>query len=187
MSYRQKPIEIFREELIPLLKSNGFELISGIDDNFNDNRYITRHQFRRRTPECPPYEGQNVMTTIDIVGIPMGSAILIIHAIICDSNGDNVKIKLKMSDSLNTIREKLSKDFVIKLIELLSISINDLPLELKLMIMSLLPIESLSKMALVSSLWRDITLDDELWRILVKKQFPAFYYRGINGLFPIVY
>jgi hypothetical protein len=113
----------------------------------------------------------------------MGSAILLIHAIICDSNGDSVKIKIKINDTINSIKEKLMNDFVIKLIEMHSISINDLPLELKFNIMSLLPIETLFKMALVSTLWRDIALDEELWRVLVKKQFPALYSRGIDGLF----
>jgi hypothetical protein len=179
MSFRKKQLEIYEDLLIPLLKENEFQLISEIDDNINDDRYITRHQFRRRTPD----EGRDRMSLIDIVGIPMGSAILLIHAIICDSSGDFVKIKIKMSDTINSIKEKLINDFVNKLIEMHSISINDLPLELKFCIMSLLPIETLFKMALVSTLWRDIALDDELWRIMVKKQFPAFYSRGIDGLY----
>ncbi len=183
MSFRKKQLEIYKDLLIPLLKENEFQLISGINDNINDDRYITRHQFRRRTPDCGPHEDRDHISIIDIVGIPMGSVILLIHAIICDSNGDSVKIKIKINDTINIIKEKLMNDFVIKLIEMHSISINDLPLELKFNIMSLLPIETLFKMALVSTLWRDIALDEELWRVLVKKQFPALYSRGIDGLF----
>ncbi|CAG2111655.1 unnamed protein product [Medioppia subpectinata] len=48
-------------------------------------------------------------------------------------------------------------------------------------ILSLLPIKSVLKMSSVSSLWRDITLDDQLWRSLVKQHFPTSYGRGLNG------
>jgi len=183
MTLKHSPKEIYKSLLIPLLEENGFKLISGVEDNINDKRYITRHQFRRRTPDRPPYVEQNLDTEVDVVGIPMGSAILIIHAIICDSNRDSVKIKLKMDQPITCIREKLMSEFVVKLVELLSISINDLPIELKISILSLLPVESLFRMALVSSLWRDIILHDELWRVLVKKQFPDFYSRRIDGKF----
>ncbi|CAG2114833.1 unnamed protein product [Medioppia subpectinata] len=177
----QNPLHIYKETLIPLLEENGFEVISSSEDICDHNRYITRHRFVRQTPLRPDYWQKNECPVVEVVGIPMGHHFLIIHAIVCHSAEDCVKIKIKTKEDIVCIRRKLMDEFVVKLIELLSISINDLPLELKFKILSLLPIESLFKMSSVSSLWRAITLDDQLWRILVRQHFPVFYSRGLNG------
>ena len=183
MSLRLNPTEIYRQTLLPLLEDNGFQLIENLDNSCdqNTNRFITRHRFVRQTPLRPHFWEKKVCPDVDVVGIPMGHNFLIIHAIVCNSVEDCVKFKIKTNESNDNIRQKLFNEFVVKLIELLSLSINDLPLELKFRILSLLPIESLFKMALVSSEWRSVTLDDQLWRVLVKQHFPAFYYRGIEG------
>jgi len=176
----QNPLTIYKQTLIPLLEENGFEVVSQEEDNCHHNRYITRHKFVRQTPLRPHYWQQDVSPVVEVVGIPMGHHFLIIHAIVCHSAEDTVKMKIKTNEHMDSIGRKLN-EFVVKLIELLSVSINDLPLELKFKILSLLSIESLFKMASVSSLWRTITLDDQLWRILVKQHFPTFYDRGLNG------
>ncbi|XP_054165649.1 F-box only protein 7-like [Oppia nitens] len=178
---RQSPIIIYKDVLIPMLEENGFKLISSSENKCDQNRYITRHRFLRQTPLRPKYWEQNVLPEVEVVGIPMSCHFLIVHAIVCQSSDDNVKMKIKMNDSMDGIRNRVMNEFIVKLIELLSISINDLPFELKLKILTLLPIESLFKMALVSTLWRAVTLDDQLWRVLVRQHFFHLYDRGLNG------
>lgn len=176
------PTQIYDHTLLPLLADNGFRAEARRESSeASTHRLITRHRFVRQTPLRRQYLQQNACPVVDVVGIPMGHNFLIVHAIVCNSAEDSVKLKLKTNDQLDWIREKLLREFVVKLIELLSTSINDLPLELKFRILSLLPLESLLKMSLVSSLWRDVTLDHHLWRLLVKQHFPVFYNRRTDG------
>lgn len=181
MSAKHFPHSVYYQMLIPLMEENGFELISREDkQELNASRFLTSFALKRRKPQHLVNDRQNkVLANIHMIGIPMGSIILLIHAII--DNEESVKIKLKMNDSQESMRHKIMNELIIKVVEMVSISINDLPLELKFKIMSLLTIESLLKMAQVSSTWREITLDDELWRILLKRHFPQLYSRGLDG------
>ena len=174
------PTQIYDQILLPLLEDNGFRVLTRSDSG-EANRLITRHRFVGQTPLRRQFLQQNECPMVDVVGIPMGHNFLIVHALVCNSVEDSVKLKLRTNDSLDWIATKLLSEFVVKLIELLSTSINDLPIELKFRILSLLPLESLLKMSLVSSQWRDVTLDHHLWRLLVKQHFPAFYFRGSEG------
>lgn len=80
------------------------------------------------------------------------------------------------------IRLQLQNDFVYKLIELFSLRLDHLPFELKLKVLSYLPISGIAAMSQVSTLWRELTLDEQLWRLMVQKLFPDTFQKREKGL-----
>ncbi|KAJ6225573.1 hypothetical protein RDWZM_004118 [Blomia tropicalis] len=79
------------------------------------------------------------------------------------------------------IRLQLQTDFVYKLIEMFSVKLDDLPTELKLHIMSFLPLKTIVTMSRVSTTWRELSLDEQLWRVMVQKFFPDTFERREKG------
>lgn len=82
------------------------------------------------------------------------------------------------------IRLQLQTDFVYKLIEMFSVKLDDLPTELKLHIMSFLPLKTIVTMSRVSTTWRELSLDEQLWRVMVQKFFPGTFERREKGKCP---
>jgi len=80
------------------------------------------------------------------------------------------------------IRLQLQSEFVYKLIEMFSLKLDDLPLELKLKIMSMLPLKSIVALSRVSTGWRELSLDEQLWRLMVQKFFPDVFARREQGM-----
>lgn len=211
MATEKEPLIIYRDILIPLMETAGFQLEFNASDN---SRYHTRFAWKSSYVETcvsSEYYGQTRQfeSHVDVIGIPMGRSFLILHGIIVGSLSDeydDVKLKIRclprnkslsssstesspnqltnFSSSLEKnsfdeaelpeecrerIRFTLLNDFVNRLIEMFSVRLDHLPVELKLKILALLPLKSIVSMASVSTFWRELTLDDQLWRLMVSK------------------
>lgn len=217
---RCEPVIIFRELLIPLMTSSGFELMF---DSSDEKRYHTGFVWRRRyvdTDISSTTYGttQTMELRVDVIGIPIGSSYLILHGILIGTQIDDatdIKLKIRcslrnnsltdiyaksnpmffrssyttleeaelttLSDYKEYLRVKIQTEFVCKLISMVSLRLDELPFEIKLKILSYLPLKSISSMSQVSTTWREIALDEQLWKLLVKKYFPDIYDRRVNG------
>lgn len=221
MEICHEPLVIFREVLIPLMTSAGFELQFDCSD---DKRYHTGFIWRKSfvdTDLLSDTYGTTQLTEmrVDVIGIPIGSSFLILHGILIGARVDDytdVKLKIRclprknsLVDAYNNtnqsyfmryindnddksvschnyrdmIRLTIESEFVYKLIELVSLKLEELPFELKLKILSYLPLNSIGAMSRVSTSFREIALDEQLWKLLVKKYFPDIYDRRVNGMF----
>ena len=195
MSSIKEPFIIYQNILIPLMKTVGFVLDFDASD---DNRYHTRFIWRKSTLETNPkskFYGQTrqIESMVEVVGYTMDSS-LYLQGILVGSlanKHDSVKMKIRYSarDQDFDVSEKYKKGiidqlrskFVSKLVDVLSIGLDDLPNELQLKILSLLPPQSIIKMSSLSTHWHQLSLDELLWRKVVQKRFPEIFERHTDG------
>lgn len=86
-------------------------------------------------------------------------------------------------DYKTRIKMELQQDFVFKLMQIFSVQLDDLPLEIKIRILSTLPLQSILAMSKVNSEWRDVANDEQLWKMLCKQHYPDVYHKRVVGKF----
>lgn len=198
-----EPYNVYTEVFLQQMIHSGFELVS---QNFDDSRQL--HCRFGWTSQCIDtnicsllYGKQHqIFYEVDVIGIPYGS-FLLLQALFTGKNASEfepIKLKLRCLPSLKNssspkefqkeyaenryrLENELLPQFIQKIISVFSVQLDDLPLEIKFIVLSMLPLNSLVNMACVSSLWRDISLDENLWKLMVRRHFPDLFSKRVFG------
>src|SRR6218665_917163 len=200
---------VYHDVFLKQMILSGFELVS---QNFDDPRQLVcrfgwKSQYIDKNICSLLYGRQQIIFyEVDVIGIPVGS-FLLLQALFVGENAsqfENLKLKIRClpsikrsslsqdafthddwqqeySDNRSRIEQELVPEFIQKIISVFSVQLDDLPIEIKFMVLSMLPLNSLVNMACVSSIWRDISLDENLWMLMVKKHFPDLFRKRVFG------
>jgi hypothetical protein len=76
-----------------------------------------------------------------------------------------------MIETKQKISNRFQVEFIKKLIEILSIGINDLPKELLFKILDYLPFKSVVKLSQTNHFWHRICDEDRIWKKLFEQNF----------------
>jgi hypothetical protein len=110
---------------------------------------------------------------VDLIGMPMGTALILCYGCIEGSGEVDAKIKIYSTEKEEDVVKQFKVKFVNKLIDRLSCNISDLPLEIKLHLIRFLPVEDVLSMSEVNHEWNSICCQQDLiWKNLLIKDFP---------------
>lgn len=178
MSNEKTLTDIYTNVVLSTMRDNGFDIIS--DPTFERHRYVATFRYKREGLKSDQVDAifgsEENEILVDLIGIPVGNCVFV-HSMVRNMfDIDNVKVKLKrreMDKNLRAMRDEFYEDFVIKLIELLSMKIDELPPELQLKIISYLPFAAVLQLDQTSKFYRDLCRDsDELiWKPLFRYRF----------------
>jgi hypothetical protein len=158
----------FIEELHPLMIKNGFKC--------EDNRIYTTDN---KTKIVYKFKSNkfNEEVLVELICVPFTSFIIDCVALLLLNespiNGINT-LEIRFNRKIETkqkIANRFEVEFIKKLIEILSIGINDLPQELLFIILDYLPFKSVVQLSQTNHFWHRICDEDRIWKKLFQRNF----------------
>lgn len=169
-----KLYKLFSQKLHPQFQKHGFETTE--DNPWIDvsvHRFGIKYQ-RKMVDMC----GNLLTSRLDFIGMPMGDVLILCYGIVEGSGQVDAKIKIKSCEEEPDILKRFEKEFIIKLIEVLSSGLEDLPLELKVYVAKLLDAEDTVSLSQVNRTWNTIcNHEDVIWKHHLRRDFPTAYER----------
>lgn len=173
-----KLYKLFSEKLHPQFLKHGFETEGTPWIDVSVHRFGIKYQ-RWTVDMC----GNPLLSKLNFIGMPMGDVLILCYGIVEGSDQVNVKIKIKSCEEENDVLKRFERDFIIKLIEVLSSGLEDLPLELKVNVAKLLGVEDTVHLSQVNKTWNAICgHEDVIWKHHLRRDFPSAFeaMKGIN-------
>ena len=158
---------LFNKTLHHEMSKAGFDVLN---DTWID---VTVHRFgiKYRKKMINLYGSVNEHK-VDFIGMPMGTALILCYGLIDGSGEVDAKIKIYSNEKEEDVIKRFRVKFVDKLIERLSCNMNDLPLEIKLHLVRLLPVQDVVSLSQVNREWNAISCVDGIWKDFLKRDFP---------------
>lgn len=158
--------KLFNGLLNDLLTINHFKRINGSDKDSSAHKYKACY-----TRSFLDMHGHSMIYTIEVVGISMGTTLLLCYGNITDNDDFSVRIKIMLDESEYKIKKRFKEEFINKLIDIISPGINDLPPEILIKISKHLDLKSLINLSYVNSSWNQICNEQSAWKHLCKRDF----------------
>lgn len=159
---------LFSQHLHPELVRHGFEVQANRWIDVSVHRFGIRYKKR-----VTNWYGCSYEHTVDFVGMPLGSSLILCYGLIEGSDEVDAKIKIKSNEKMDDIVKRFTHNFIYKLIERISTGLCDLPLEIKLLLCTYLTVEDIVRLSLVNKEWNMIcTVEEALWKYRLVKDFP---------------
>jgi len=146
---------------------SGFEVLENTWIDVSVHRYGIK--YRKRIVNL---KGSVTEHKVDFIAMPMGNALILCYGLIEGSGEVDAKIKIYGREAIDDVTHRFRFKFIYKLIERLSASLGDLPLDVKLIICEYLNVEDIVQLTCVNREWSTITNEDILWKKLMMKDFP---------------
>lgn len=159
--------QLFLKRLHPQLQENGFQVLEGTQIEISAHRCKVVYEKKRTNAY-----GEIVSSQVDVIGMPMGSVLIVLYAIVHGSDGVDVKMKIKSSENEDDVRQRFEKDFIFRLVECLAPKLTDLPNEIKTRILSNLRLKDIVNLTLADKKWHELCTDDGTWKRLFKRDYP---------------
>jgi hypothetical protein len=158
----------FIEELHPLMIKNGFKC--------EDNRIYTTDNMTKIVYKFKSNKF-NEEVLVELICVPFTSFIIDCVALLLLNespiNGINT-LEIRFNRKIETkqkIANRFEVEFIKKLIEILSIGINDLPQELLFIILDYLPFKSVVQLSQTNSFWRRFCNEESIWRNFYRQNY----------------
>jgi hypothetical protein len=170
-SYQNYLIKTFIEDFHQLMIKNGFKF----EDNRIDStggRIKTVHKFK-----SSKFKDKLI---VELICVPLMSFVIECIAYVplllvkeSPLNGvNNLSICFNwIKETKQIIVKRFEEEFIKKLIEILSIGINDLPQELLLKIVDYLPFKSVVQLSQSNGFWRRFCDEESIWRKFFRQNY----------------
>lgn len=159
---------LFSQYLHPELVKHGFEVQSNAWIDVSVRRFGIRYK-----KKVINWYGYSYEHTIDFIGMPMGSSLILCYGLIEGSDEVDAKIKIKSNENVDDVVKRFTHKFIYKLIERISTGLCDMPLEIKLLLCTYLTVEDIVRLSLVNKEWNMIcTVEEALWKKRLVTDFP---------------
>ena len=160
------PFHIFNDVIPEMMQKNGFEVVL---IEWDEERQKFESQFTYKLNSfglISPRLCQD-KETVELIGFPIANSIISISAGVKSTNDVvNCNIMVNKENFTNIIQ-----NFIIKLINLIKVQLDELPQELKFKIVKNLPGKSLLQMCQVNKSWGELCDDESIWKEKVKNDF----------------
>lgn len=166
-----KLYKLFSEKLHSQFLRHGFETQGTPWIDVTVHRFGIKYQ-RKTVDMC----GNLSISKLDFIGMPMGDVLILCYGMVEGNCQVDAKIKIKSCEEESDILKRFEKDFIVKLIEVLSSGLEDLPLELKINVAKLLTAEDTLRLSQVNKTWNAIcSHEDVVWKHHLKRDFPSAF------------
>ncbi|RWS17096.1 F-box only protein 7-like protein [Dinothrombium tinctorium] len=166
---------LFKGTLHSIFLENGFQPI--LEPTFDDNQ---RYNASYERSCSQTLQGRRYRVVFDVIAIPMSSTILICRGAVRNGNVATINLKVNANDSFEAIIKAFRQNFVFKLIDSVSPTIDQLLPELKIKVLLKLPITDIGRVACLNHCWYQSCGADLLWRLLLKRDFPDLFRQVTN-------
>lgn len=158
-------VKLYHVHLHPLLEKYGFQ--------FEREHHIDVQRFRLKY-SCKKMNiyGQIEVHYVDIIAL-VTREIILCYGIVDNSDDFTAKIKIDCRESLSSIKNRFREQFVFKLLESISIKLDDLPYEIKAFLCQYFSAIDLAQMSQVNSVWYKLCSDERLWLTRFISDFPG--------------
>ncbi|RWS29731.1 F-box only protein 7-like protein [Leptotrombidium deliense] len=159
--------KLFTETFNSVFEEYGFILVSA---DLSELRYKLCY-----SRNCMDSRGKCYTGLIEFFAIVMSPRVVICRGFVKNESDQAIKLRLNLSDGLLSNCNKFRKEFVIKLLELVSIRIDNLPVEIKHRLLRLLSVRDFLNMTAVNKTWNECCATQLLWKKMFKRDFKSFY------------
>ncbi|RWS29730.1 F-box only protein 7-like protein [Leptotrombidium deliense] len=158
---------LFTETFNAIFEEYGFKLVSNKFSEWRHELCYSRN--------CMSSRGKCYLGLVDYIAILMSSTIIICRGFVRHERDQTITLRLNLSHDLVSNCNKFRKEFVVKLLELVAIRIDNLPLEIKHRLLRFLSVRDFLNMAAVNKTWNECCATQLLWKKMFKRDFKSIY------------
>lgn len=181
------PFELYRKHFLPAMLSIGFEFVSDqIDATRIYSRFVQKRKIYDNALDSPNYNKMvDSERNVEVIGIPAIPNTLLLHGLAINPKVDTSEVRVKIRSSMTSdeIDKKIYEELIRPLFDMISVNLCELPKEVKLKVLSYLPLASVNALSSVNLEWNNLAEIESVWKNLTKRYYPKEYELFQKGKF----